>query len=50
MAYLPRCADTDVDIRKDAIQVSAIVLSFTACLESSVQCTFFHCPICMHLL
>jgi maestro heat-like repeat-containing protein family member 1 len=39
MAYLPRCADTDTDIRKVAIQVSAIVLSFTA---SFVQRTIFH--------
>jgi hypothetical protein len=32
MAYLPRCADTDVDIRKDAIQVIALFFNIALSL------------------
>lgn len=42
MAYLPRCADRDAEVRKVAIQVCAVLLSVTACFDPFMQCTIFH--------
>jgi hypothetical protein len=55
MAYLPRCADTDTEVRKTAIQVcankaSCIVLFVTVCFCPSTQSAVFHVDMCCMII